>query len=161
MAKQRTEQVASCLQCEGDELLGVRDNSRQYLDLLGVLNDAGFTGNRRKPGITTAQLVHRLIGAERDQKRLRGEMKARAARLCKEADELIAALRFVSSACNRERGSVHVGGGSVKVEMADLLNLAVERIRGLVISDRGLLEGQQPQNDVDFLADVWIEGQRK
>lgn len=152
MGKEKT--VSTCLQCQEDELLGMRDNSREFLAVLGVLGDEYDVGNR-KEGTTAAKIVSRLCKAEKDHRRLRGEMKARAARVCKEADELIAALRFVSTACNRESGSVHVGGGSIRVEMADLLNLAVDRIRMLVLSDRGMLEGRQPQNEVDFLADIW------
>lgn len=156
--KPKTKIVATCLQCQEDELLDVRDGNRQYIDIINVL-DAAYQcdASRRKPEITAAQIVERLCKAEKDQRRLCKLLQDSAKRVCKEADDLIAAIQFLRSACNREHGSVHLSAGKITLDMSDLLNLIIERVRSLVAGDRGLLEGRQPHNDVDFLADIWKE----
>lgn len=152
----KTKQTSTCIQCEGYELLGVLDSARQFTDVLDVLVQHHYLlPECRKPEISAAAIVDKLCKAEKDQRRLCKLMKDSAKRVCKEADELIIVIQFLRSACNREHGSVHIGGGKIMLEMSDLLNLIIERVRGLVNGDRGLLEGRQPHNDIDFLADIW------
>lgn len=158
MTKQKTKVVETCLQCVGDELVGMRDNSRQFTDILDVLCQHHYLlPDCRKPEITAAAIVDRLCNAEKDQRRLCKLLKDSAKRTCKEADELIVVLNFLRSACNREKGSVHLTSGKIMLEMSDLLQLVIDRVRSIVNGDRGLLEGRQPHNDVDFLADIWKE----
>jgi hypothetical protein len=155
MSKARTKIVEECLQCRGDELLGIRDSASQFTDVLDCLMEHFYQEvMQRKPDITAADIVGRLCVAAKDQRRLCRMLKESATRRCKAADELIAALKFLAFACNREHSSVNLVSGSVTLEMADLLKLATKHIESLVCEDRGLLNGSQPHNDVDFLADV-------
>lgn len=150
--------VAECLQCQGDELLKIRESASKYTDILGVLQDHyRCAAGQRKPGIEAADIIDRLAKAEKDQRRLCAMLRSDAERRAREAGELIAAIRFVSRVCNREHGSVHVHSGKMMIEMSDVLQLIIDRLLLIVASDKGLLEGLQPQNDVNFLDDCWIE----
>ena len=81
--------------------------------------------------------------------------RSNAERKVREAEHLIAALRFISQACKCSSGGVTVGGSALTVGMDQLLSVVIGRVQSLVASDKGLLEGHQSHTEVDPLAALW------
>ena len=156
MTKKKVEQVSECIQCMGDELLEVRKDASQLHQVMGVLSQA-FPLKRHKNGTTVLQYVNALLETHGQYTKALHSRRSHAERKVREAEELIAALRFISQACKSSSGGVTVGGDALTVGMDKILSVVIGRVQSLVISDKGLLEGFQPHMEVDPLAALWQE----
>lgn len=156
MAK-RAKQVTECLQCSGDEMLGVREDASQLHDIMAFIAERLWPqGKRHKDGTPVIEYVRRLATMRDDCLRLQRANRENAQRRLDRVNELIAALRFVSDASKNNSSGVSVGGRSLTVDVSQLLATAIERLKLISAADNGLLEGRQPSNEVDHLADLWI-----
>lgn len=154
MAKKKAEQVQECTQCMGDELLEVRKDASQLHQIMGVLSQA-FIGKRHKHGTTVLQYVNALLETHAQYEKALHSRRFSAERKAKEAEDLIAALRFISQACKSSSGGVTVGGSALTIGIDQLLSVVIGRVQSLVSSDKGLLDGYQSHNEVDPLAVLW------
>lgn len=150
MSKKQTE-ASSCIQCEGDKMLEVRrhaDEMFRVMDLLSVEYGHGH-------GATVPEWVGVLIEAEKDQRRLVALLHQSAERRVKEIDGLISALRFVGD-CTKETYSsgVNIGGKAMTIQLTEIFRVAIFRLESLRCGDKGLLEGKQPQNERNLVAEL-------
>ena len=154
MAKKKVEQVSECIQCMGDELLEVRNDASQFHQIQGVLSQA-FPCKRHKPGTTVLQYVNALLETHVQYEKALHSRRSNVERKVREAEDLIAALRFISQACKCSSGGVTVGGAALTVGMDQLLSVVIGRVQSLVSGDKGLLDGYQSHAEVDPLAAIW------
>lgn len=149
MKKQKTVTVSECIQCQGDEMLEVRKDARELHHIMGILTDA--YGAKHYTGTAVTAYVEALIKAEADQKRFRLMYRKDAERVNNQLVELSSCLKFIAEACTHNSSTISVGGDQVMIGVADLLRVAVKRIEGIRNPFLGLLEGRQPQNEIDFI----------
>lgn len=149
--KKTPQQVRTCLQCEGDEMLEVRKYASELFKCMEILDFAYGVANKRKPGTTIPQFVEALVAAEKDQQRLIAMLKTDATRKLREINNLISGLGFVAKACKRGASGVTVGSNEIQIGIAELLQTAIKDLESLTHSYRGLLENRQPHNEVNFI----------
>lgn len=156
MAKQK--QVDKCLQCEGDAMLEVRKHAQEAFAIMDAITATYYTGHvTPKPGVTIVEWVQALIAAEQDQRRLRHMLRHDAEQKTKEIADLIAAMKFVSATTKEAYSSgANLSSKSMTIPLTEVFRVLIQRLEGLAISYKGLLEGKQPHNEVDFLKDILV-----
>lgn len=152
MSKKR--EVDSCIQCQGDAMLEVRKAAGELHAIMGLLSLE--YRDQHKPGTTVKDYVSRLIDSHQRLKAMQANRRATAARKIKEADDLIASLRFVAEVCRNGSSGVHVGSSQITIGLDQILKTAIDRIRSLVNTEQGLLSGHQADSEVDPLNDLWV-----
>jgi hypothetical protein len=150
----KAKQVDSCIQCQGDALLEVRKDAGELHAIMGLLSLEYF--DKHKPGTTIKDYVSRLIDSHRRLKAIQANRLATAARKIKEANDLIASLRFIAEVCRNGSSGVHAGSSQITIGLDQILKTSIERIRSLVTTEQGLLSGHQADSEVDPLADLWV-----
>ena len=136
MTKKKAEQVSECTQCMGDELLEVRRDASQLHEVMGVLSQA-FPLKRHKHGTTVLQYVNALVETHGQYEKALHSRRFNAERKVREAEDLIAALRFISQACKSSSGGVTVGGDALTVGMDKILSVVIGRVQSLIVGDKG------------------------
>lgn len=158
VAKKPKEPVENCTQCMEDAIMEIRKDAKYTHEIYGLINDCYLIhGKQRKDGVTVTDFVNALISAEHDQRRLRKMLHEDAKRLVRETDSLVEALRFVSAACQCGSSGVSVGSSAVSLNVSQLFRTAIDRLQSIQVPYKGLLDGKQPQNDIDFMAHLWKE----
>jgi len=157
--KKQPEQVSSCLACEGDEMLEVRKHASEAFQIMSLL-DLHY---RQTPGAySIVQWVEALIKAEAEQQRLVGIRRREAEFRVKQAEQLIAALRFVSRATQQESSNgIAVGGKSLSVQLSEVFRVAIADLQYLVAADKGLVEGKQADNERNFVEELFAYTERQ
>ena len=150
MSKKQPE-ASSCIQCEGDKMMEVRRHASELFEAMDLLSIQYGHGH----GATVPQWISALIEAETDQRRLVALLHSNAERRAKEIDGLIIALRFVSD-CTKETYSsgANIGGKAMTIQLTEIFRVAIFRLESLRCGDKGLLEGKQPQNERNFVAEL-------
>jgi hypothetical protein len=125
----RTKIVETCLQCEGDILLGVREDAADLRECMDLLSEE-FNGRHIK-GTKVSQFVAALLSAYHQRCRREKAVTELSRRVVSSTDELIACLRFIADASRHGSGkSVTVGGPAIQVDLSELMRVAIERIKG-------------------------------
>lgn len=151
MAKNKT-QTDSCLQCEGDKMLEVRKHASEAFTIMDMLIHA-YGPNHK--GASIVDYVAVLIEAEKDQRRLVAMLHCDARRRTKEVNDLICALKFISDTTRETYSSgVNLSSKSMTIPLTETFRVAIHRLESSLSSDKGLLEGKQPQNAKDFTAEL-------
>lgn len=156
--KKKPEQVSSCVTCEGDEMLEVRKHANEAFQIMNLL-DLNY---RQAPGsYSIVQWVEALIKAEAEQRRLVGIRRREAEFRVKQAEQLIAALRFVSRATQQESSNgIAVGGKSLTVQLSEVFRVAIADLQYIAASDKGLLDGKQADNERNFVEELFAYTER-
>jgi hypothetical protein len=156
--KKQPEQVSSCLTCEGDEMLEVRKHANEAFQIMNLLTlHHGKAGG----GYNIVQWVEALIKAEAEQRRLVGIRRREAEFRVKQAEQLIAALRFVSRATQQESSNgIAVGGKSLTVQLSEVFRVAIADLQYIIASDKGLLDGKQSENERNFVEELFAYTER-
>ena len=152
MTKQK-EVKDSCLQCEGDAMLEVRKHASEAFMVMDMLH-AAYCGNGAKPktGTTIVDFAKALIAAEEDQQRLVWMIQNDAKRRTKEIGDLICALKFISDTTRETYSSgANLSSKSMVIPLTETFRVAIHRLEAVLSSDKGLLEGKQPQNQKNFM----------
>jgi hypothetical protein len=149
--KKKPAEVSTCIQCEGDAMLEVRKHASELFEAMDMITENYGHGH----GATMPQWVRVLIDAERDQRRLIVLLRSSAERRVKDVDSLICALRFVSD-CTKETYSsgMNIGGTAMSLQLTEIFRVAIHKLESLKIGDKGLIEGRQPQNERNFVAEL-------
>jgi hypothetical protein len=151
MAKNKT-QTDTCLQCEGDKMLEVRKHASEAFDIMEMLIHA-YGPNHKSASIV--DYVRVLIEAEKDQRRLVAMLHVDARRRTKEVNDLICALKFVSDTTKEAYSSgANLSSKSMTISLTEIFRVAIQRLESIVVADKGLLDGKQPQNAKDFTAEL-------
>lgn len=136
---------------------------RDALDEISRIRDAisiHFSGPgqpQRREDVKASVFVRKLLHTYDDQQRMQREAKQHATRVCKQADELKAAIKFISDVCSQRHGSVALGcSDRIVLDMASILKELATRVESLVTAHRGLLQGMQPHNEKNFLDECLI-----
>lgn len=139
-------------------MLEVRKHASEAFACMGHLDL-----NYSSPGCYRIdQWMEALIKAEKDQRRLVQVMRANAERRLKELGELVAALRFVSEATQPPYSSgIAVGGKAMTLQMSEIFKTAIHRIEMVLSSDKGLVEGRQPDNERNFVEEMFAKVPRQ
>lgn len=156
MAKKQ-KQTDTCLQCEGDTMLEVRKHASEAFTIMDLLVMA-YGDNHTKASIV--DYVRALIDAEKDQRRLVTMIHNDAERRIDDVARLVAALRFVSD-CTKETYSsgANLSSKSMTIPLTEIIRVAIHRLESIVTADKGLLEGRQPHNEKNFMADLSRKGE--
>jgi len=145
----RTKIVETCLQCEGDVLLGVREDAADMRECMNLLFEE-FSG-KHKPGTKVSQFVAALLHAYQQRCRREKAFTELCQRAIRSTDELIACLRFVSDASRHGSGkSVTVGGPAIQLDLSELLRVAIERIK----NTQALLVMNSGEEIIDRVAEL-------
>lgn len=140
----------SCLQCAGDNMLEVRKHASEVFSIMDRLTTA--YGQPVQPAASVVEFVRALIEAEHDQQRLQCLMRYDAEKRIKAVAELVASLRFISDATKETYSSgASLSSKAMTIPLTELFRVAINRLESMIVADRGLLEGKQPQNQKDFL----------
>lgn len=154
MAKQKPQFTTdTCIQCEGDKMLEVRKHASEAFMVMDMLH-AAYCGNGAKPktGTTIVDFVKALIAAEEDQQRLVWLIKNSAKRRTKEIGDLICALKFISDTTRETYSSgANFSSKSMVIPLTETFRVAIHRLESVLSSDKGLLEGHQPENEKNFV----------
>jgi len=147
MAKKQ-QQTSTCIQCEGDAMLEVRKHASEAFTIMDMLNHA-YGDNHT--GASIVDYVRALIEAENDQRRLVALLHCDARRRTKEIGDLICALKFISDTTRETYSSgANLSSKSMTIPLTETFRVAIHRLESVLSSDKGLLEGKQPQNAKDF-----------
>lgn len=155
MAKHK-EQIGSCIQCEGDAMLEVRKHASEAFAIMDKFH-AAYCSNGKQPksGTTIVQVVQALIEAEQDQCRLVAMLRRDAERRTKELGDLICSLKFISDTTRETYSSgANLSSKSMVIPLTEIFRVAIHRLESVLSSDKGLLEGRQPQNEKNFINDL-------
>lgn len=156
--KKQPEQVSSCLTCEGDEMLEVRKHANEAFQIMNLLD---LHYSKASGGYSIVQWVEALIKAEAEQRRLVGIRRRQAEFRVKQAEQLIAALRFVSRATQQESSDgIAVGGKSLTVQLSEVFRVAIADLQYIVASDKGLIDGKQAENERNFVEELFAYTER-
>lgn len=157
--KRQPEQVSSCLTCEGDEMLEVRKHASEAFQIMDLLK---LHYSKASGGYSIVKWVEALIKAEAEQRRLVGIRRRDAEFRVKQAEQLIAALRFVSRATQQESSNgISVGGKSLSVQLSEVFRVAIADLQYLVAADKGLVEGKQADNERNFVEELFAYTERQ
>jgi len=123
-------------------------------EIMGFLSHH-FVGIKHKEGTKVIDYVRAMASTHDRYKQATAKRRALAERNVREANELIVALRFVSKASKNGSSGLSVGGASLAIGIDQLLSVAIDKIQLLIASDRGLLDGNQADSEVDPLSVLW------
>lgn len=152
--KKNKEPVSTCIQCEGDKMLEVRRHAREAFCIMDML--LLEYGTEKPKGTTIVDYVEKLIEAEKDQRRLVAMIRRDAERRMKEVSSLIAALKFVADTTKETySGGVNMASKSMTIPLTEIFRVAIHRLESVTMTDKGLLEGMQPQNERNFIAELF------
>lgn len=153
-ANKKPEPVPECIQCQGDEMLDVRNAARELHDIMDLL--CNRFGDKHAKGISVYTFVTALIDAYEDGEALKASERNRCERKLKEANDLIASLRFMASVCDGDSSGVHIGvSGTATVTLSRVFQTAVKRIQSLIAYEQGIENGSNKRYDTDPLEYVW------
>ena len=132
-------------------MLEVRKHASELFEVMGEISN-NYSNTK---GRTVPEFVRALIEAEKDQRRLTALLRSSAEMREKEIAGIIAAFRFVSD-CTKETYSsgVNVGGKAMSIQFTEIFRVAIHRLETIRTGDKGLLEGKQPHNSRDFIAEL-------
>lgn len=157
--KKQPEQVSSCLTCEGDEMLEVRKHASEAFQIMELLQ---LHYSKASGGYSIVKWVEALIKAEAEQQRLVGIRRREAEFRVKQAEQLAAALRFVSRATQQESSNgIAVGGKSLSVQLSEVFRVAIADLQYLVAADKGLLEGKHVGSERNFIEELFAYTERQ